>query len=250
MFSRNPNDPAQITIRLANERVVLEAPKLREQIAVLIHFVNGQRENLAAVEEKANDGGDYAKLRERIINGLVDRLKPATKTSAQLRKMAKRATIYVREPLAGVDSALHQMSGTVESLREEKLAEFCSQFEFVAQSLSAISRSFDRLATTAQNEKNRTLFSQDVVVLLGVGISLALAAFLMGLVGFDYLHRAWRPDMIANGVVAAIATFMLATLFGSVAVTSITLGVKSVVEYFRATAPDVSGGDEEREASA
>src|SRR5262249_51895952 len=67
MFSRNPNDPAQICISLANERTVLEAPPVREAIVALVTRLDDAIVSLEDVRERTNEGRDYAELRHQIV---------------------------------------------------------------------------------------------------------------------------------------------------------------------------------------
>src|SRR5262249_41705507 len=121
MFSRNPNDPAQIAIRLANRKVAAEGSTdaFRKPITELQQFFTDTREALARTPEPPKSNPfiaddkeakeQYDSLRSRIELKLVEVLHPVAKSIQRLRKMAKRGSVYVKEPLAQLEAAAFQM---------------------------------------------------------------------------------------------------------------------------------------------
>ena len=245
MFTRNPNDPAQITIRLANERVVLETPKLRLQLDKLIEAITKAKENLDDVREFSNDGKDYLALRAKIIAEFGELLKPATKESSSLKKRSKRASIYVREPLANIDSALYQMQGTITSLSQENLGPLRAHVLLIKNSLLGIHAGIEKTVATAVAERKRALWNTDLAFMATFVIIFAVACFGMGVVARD----AVQPSHVDISQFLAGSVISLAMAGASIALVGCC--VQHVVRYFRATKSNWSAiVDTECEATA
>ncbi len=230
MFS-SPNSPAQITIRLADERMILESPKVRESLAALVAQLAQSLESLEDVREKTNNGRDYAELRDRVIAELVVKADAAARATSVLREIAKRASIFVCKGLSDIDASLWQTRATIQSMNHDRLAELRKHLNKLAHDVACISANFDDLVVMASKGRPKEIL-MDIVGLCVLGVFLLCTD---ALVGWG-LWRALAASNVANLICAGLT---LGFLLGATLV-CIVATAGQTIKYFRVTSPNSS----------